>query len=216
MSLLTRWAARTAQGQPAKTAKTAKRGDAFGRSEAQHSQLSQFSQSGLVCSAQAPAQPCPDCGGGSFVRAPGDGWRCHGCAPAPLPPAHEQAGWAFLAVAPPSTTRPPLPMPPSPPLAEVYLDEVLPDLAVAPIARCSRCCWTAPVSTADLCGRCLLKLVEAGDMTSDPSPPAPPPTPSWTDDAAWCHRLAQAGRCRREDRGVGRLGRGGWWHGPGE
>ena len=173
MSLLTRWAARSAQDQPAKTAKTAKRDDAFGRSEAQHSQLSQFSQSGLVCSAQAPAQPCPDCGGGSFVRAPGDGWRCHGCAPAPLPPAHEQAGWAFLAVAPPSTTRPPLPMPPSPPLAEVYLDEVLPDLAVAPVARCSGCYWTAPVSAAGLCGRCVLKRVEAGDLATDPSPPVP-------------------------------------------
>ena len=35
MSLLTRWAARTAEGQPAKTAKTAKRRDAFGRAEAQ-------------------------------------------------------------------------------------------------------------------------------------------------------------------------------------
>jgi hypothetical protein len=192
MSLLTRWAARAAQGHPAKAAKTAKRGDAFGRAAAHNSQLSQFSRSSLLNSAQDSAEPCPDCGGGSFVRAPGDGWRCHGCARPPLPPAHEQAGWAFLSVAPPSTPRPHLPMPPSSPLAEVYLDEVLPDLATAPVARCSRCYWTAPLSTAGLCGRCVLKLVEAGNLATDPSPPVPP-TPSWTDNAAWCRRLAQAG-----------------------
>ena len=35
------------------------------------------------------------------------------------------------------------------------LDALLPDLATAPVARCSRCYWTAPLSASGLCGRCV-------------------------------------------------------------
>ena len=215
MSLLTRWAARTGQGQPANTAKPAKRAEASRRAEAQHSQLSQFSQSGLLSSAQAPAQPCPDCGGGSFVRAPGDGWMCQGCARRPAAPSPRTGGVGVLLRGAASTTRPPLPLPPSPPLSEVYLDEVLPSLTVAPLARCSRCYWTAPVNAAGLCGGCVLKLVEAGDLATDRSPPVP--TPHVILDGR-CRLVPPAGSgrgCRCEDQGIGRLDRCGRWHGPG-
>jgi len=45
-----------------------------------------------------PEEPCTACGCGSFVQPPGERWRCRLCEPVALPPAHEQAGWAFVTV----------------------------------------------------------------------------------------------------------------------
>ena len=76
--------------------------------------------------------------------------------PVLLPPTHEQVGWAFCAVSGGQPEdRAPLPYPPGwgrPTV--VYLDEILPDLATAPIGRCRSCRFMAPLSERNRCGRC--------------------------------------------------------------
>ena len=103
-----------------------------------------------------PEEPCAACGGGNFVQPPSEGWRCSTCEPVVLPRAHELDGWAFCCV-PGGTAIPrePLPYPPGwgrPTV--VYLDEILPDLATAPIGRCRSCRFMAPLSERNRCGRC--------------------------------------------------------------
>jgi hypothetical protein len=67
------------------------------------------------------------------------------------------AGWAFVAV--PGgvpLVRDPLPFPPGYDRPKVvYLDEVMPDPATAPIGKCSRCQWSALLTAEKLCGRCV-------------------------------------------------------------
>jgi hypothetical protein len=103
--------------------------------------------------------PCTACSCGSFVQPPGEGWYCTACEHVALPPAHEQAGWAFCTV--PGGTpvdRPPLPMPPA------NRDYVLVDLPPldAPIGRCRSCWFTAPLSERSRCGRCEYEAILGG------------------------------------------------------
>jgi len=51
----------------------------------------------------------------------------------------------------------------------VYLDTVRPDPEAAPIARCSGCRFTAPLSARRLCGACEVKrLLAAGQRVANP------------------------------------------------
>jgi hypothetical protein len=101
-----------------------------------------------------PVAPCPACGTGSFHRAPGDRWRCSMCAPPAL--AANLTGWSFCGV-PGGQARelPPLPMPPAAPAPPVYLDHLLPDRHTAPLGKCRRCRFTAPLMTEGRCGACV-------------------------------------------------------------
>jgi hypothetical protein len=48
-----------------------------------------------------PAATCATCGGRRFHQAPGDRWRCSGCAPPVLPDdAAAMVGWSFCALPP--------------------------------------------------------------------------------------------------------------------
>ena len=103
---------------------------------------------------EAPEAACATCGCGSFVRPPGSGRRCAGCEPVRLPPAHEQAGWAFAAVGPVHPPRAPLLMPPAPRPAVVYLDEFLAWTETGPIGRCRSCRFSGPLSERGMCSAC--------------------------------------------------------------
>ena len=104
-----------------------------------------------------PASPCAGCGHGSFYRAPGEGWRCLACEPAALPPAHEQAGWAFCSVSGGvPIARDALPYPPGWRRPDIiYLDQIMPDPETAPIGKCAGCRFTAPLASDGLCGKCV-------------------------------------------------------------
>ena len=110
-----------------------------------------------VCSDSEPHAACA-CGCGEFHRAPGDPWRCSYCEPPDLPAdASALTGWAFVAVpdgAP--IPRDPLPHPPRHDRPRVvYLDEVLPDPATAPIGKCVGCRERGFLTDEELCGRCV-------------------------------------------------------------
>ena len=110
----------------------------------------------------APVVPCTACGCGEFHRAPGAPWRCSACEPPTLPAdASLLVGWAFCAVPGGSPkAREPLPYPPGwnrP--SVVYLDQILPDIATAPIGKCVACRFAAPLTAEKLCGRCAWERV---------------------------------------------------------
>ena len=120
-------------------------------------QVAEVAEVAALGGASLPGDRCALCGSGSNVRPPGAPWRCTSCEPVTLPPAHEQAGWAFCAVpGGEAIARAPLSYPPG---WQGWPDEeprqpTLPDLATAPIGKCAGCRFTAPLTAEGLCGRC--------------------------------------------------------------
>ena len=119
-----------------------------------------------------PSGPCPACGCGSWVRPPGAGWCCRDCEPASLPPAHEQAEWAFCSVAPDPRPSSPLLMPPAPLPSVVYLDEFLAWTTTAPLGRCRACRFSGPMSERQLCAACELDRLMAATERALSAPDA--------------------------------------------
>ena len=111
-------------------------------------------------------QACSSCGCGSWVRPPNSRWRCAGCDPVRLPPAHEQAGWRFAAVGQELQPRSPVPKSPEPRPAVVYLDGFLAWTKTALIGRCRSCRFSGPISDRQLCAPCEVdRLLAAGDRS---------------------------------------------------
>ena len=120
---------------------------------------------------ELPDAPCPACGGWSFAAPSGGPWRCAACHP-----AIADAGWSFCALPGASSSgRGQLDYPPGwqgwPDGRQdvVYLDTALPDIASTPIARCTGCRFTAPLSDRRLCGACEAKrLLAVGQRAANP------------------------------------------------
>ena len=96
-----------------------------------------------VATLSAPEMPCLACGGGAFVRSPGASWRCTDCEPVALPPANEQAMWAFRSV-PGGRSKRIRPSPAGPRARTRFYPDTT-DLG-ASIGMCRGCSFTAPLS----------------------------------------------------------------------